>query len=379
MDDDEVERQLEEEKIRELEMDMQQKLEDALMEAEKKRVEMAAIHTATLKKTEDEAAEKMSMLIERERLMKEKELKIQAQYQKNEEKNKLLQEREKLMKILADGKEKKTAKMYEERERVMEEKMQQMKDEHERQLQASKDLSRLEAMVNTPAAAAAATAAEGEGEQEQGQGEQQEEHQYSKKEMEDYLRLFFAPYDHDWSGYIPSSDFKEALLSFPDGPSEAVADQLVQSVEKDGYCCYEEFVQNYIREIGIQDDPEEAVTEQQQQSQGGDEGEWQGGEENHPYYQEPEDPYKIPCNYCVDSEGMPATHAAATFGHAECLEAYLKGEATSVAPKGALDSSGRTALFCACAANQFNCIALLLQDDDTPAMLDQQGNSPLCC
>ena len=72
MDDDEVERQLEEEKIRELEMDMQQKLEDALMEAEKKRVEMAAMHAATLKKTEDEAAEKMSMLIERERLMKEK-------------------------------------------------------------------------------------------------------------------------------------------------------------------------------------------------------------------------------------------------------------------------------------------------------------------
>ena len=271
------------------------------------------------------------------------------------------------MKILADGKEKKTAKMYEEKERVMEEKMQQMKDEHERQLQASKDLSRLEAMVNTPAAA------EGEGEH---HGEQQGEHQYSKKEMEDYLRLFFAPYDHDWSGYIPSSDFKDALLSFPDGPSEAVADQLVQSVEKDGYCCYEEFVQNYIREIGIQDDPEEAVVEPQQQSQGGDEGGWQGGEEeNHRYYHEPEDPYKIPCNYCVDSEGMPATHAAATFGHAECLEAYLKGEATSVAPKGSLDSSGRTALFCACAANQFNCVALLLQDDDTPAMLDQQGNS----
>lgn len=50
----------------------------------------------------------------------------------------------------------------------------------------------------------------------------------------------------------------------------------------------------------------------------------------------------------------------------------MTGHATTLAPKGALDSSGRTALFCGSAASQFNCVALLLQDDDSPAVLDHQ-------
>ena len=52
------------------------------------------------------------------------------------------------------------------------------------------------------------------------------ETEYTKVEMEEYLRSFFSPYDHDWSGYITQDDFHSALLSFPDGPSAEVATQV---------------------------------------------------------------------------------------------------------------------------------------------------------
>jgi ankyrin repeat protein len=278
---------------------------------------------------------------------------MMAELKKNEEKTKLLSEREKLMEILAKGREKKNQKIldskvkeFEEKQRIMEEKWK----EREEKITTNK-LEQMLAVDTTPVADTADTCNEAE-----------VQHEYTKQEMEDYLRGFFAPYDPDWTGYITSDDFHSALLSFPDGPSDAVATQLVKSVEKDGYCGYEEFVQNYIREIGIQDEPynEENYQQQQQQQQQEEEA-----EEYH-------DPYAIPCAYCIDQEGTPATHTAAAYGHVECLEAYLNGTAESVAPKGALDSNGRTALFCACAANQFNCVALLLQDDDSPAMLDHQ-------
>ena len=213
-------------------------------------------------------------------------------------------------------------------------------------------------------------------------------HQYSKAEMETYLRSFFEGYDYDYSGYITSADFHSALLSFPDGPSDAVASQLVESIQEDGYCCYEKFVQNYISEIGLQDEPydEAAYSEwqnAQQHDQGWEEGqnyqqsgndEWGGGQQysegtgvNDWGHQQQHVEETIPCSYCTDCEGTPAAHAAATNGHVECLEAYLTGVARSAAGEeplqlvGALDSSSRTALFCACAANQFNCLALMLQ------------------
>ena len=247
---------------------------------------------------------------------------------------------------------------------MMEEKYNQSKQEQM--------MNKLEGVLNAEEANTANTAHTTEGKEEN----KEEQPEYTKQEMEEYLRAFFAPYDPEWSGYITGDDFHAALLSFPDGPSDAVARQLVQSVEKDGYCCYEEFVQNYIKEIGIQDEPyDEQAYQQWEEEQHHQQHQQQQQEEVHDeanYH----DPYAIPCSYCVDQEGMPATHTAATYGHVECLEAYLNGTAESLAPKGALDSNGRTALFCACAANSFNCVALLLQDDDSPAMLDHQGNIP---
>jgi Ca2+-binding EF-hand superfamily protein len=267
-------------------------------------------------------------------------------------------------------------KELEEKSRMMEEKYNQSKQEQM--------MNKLEGVLNAEEANTANTAHTTEGKEEN----KEEQPEYTKQEMEEYLRAFFAPYDPEWSGYITGDDFHAALLSFPDGPSDAVARQLVQSVEKDGYCCYEEFVQNYIKEIGIQDEPyDEQAYQQWEEEQHHQQHQQQQQEEVHDeanYH----DPYAIPCSYCVDQEGMPATHTAATYGHVECLEAYLNGTAESLAPKGALDSNGRTALFCACAANSFNCVALLLQDDDSPAMLDHQGNThhhhhhhhhPCCC
>ena len=99
---------------------------------------------------------------------------------------------------------------------------------------------------------------------------------------------------------------------------------------EDGYCAYEEFVQNYISEIGIKDDN---VTENDTY-------------ENDAYNTTDNTTdssadsamdsaiITVPCGYCVDLEGAPAAHTASTYGHAECLEAYLTGHAYTTAPKG---------------------------------------------
>ena len=258
MDDDEIDRQLEEEEIKTLETNMKENLQNALNKSEKERTTKENEYKAQILQMEQESLLKLQQLNLREQLMKEKEDKINAQLRKQEEKSKLLAEREKLMKILNDGKQKKNERIMEQKDEAHQQALLAMEAKFRKEASDASNISRLEALLNTPETTPVP---------EEHQASNQEP-QYSKIEMEEYLRGFFAPYDHDWSGYITSHDFHTALLSFPDGPSDAVATQLVKSVEKEGYCCYEEFVQNYISEIGIeQDEPYDETKYQEQQEQ----------------------------------------------------------------------------------------------------------------
>ena len=371
-----------ERQLAELEAGMQAKLAAALKEAEDMRALQQVEHEKASKLAEQIAAKKIADLEAREKALKEREEKILMERRKHEEKGKMLSEKEKLMEILQRGREGKMKADYDQKFHELSEKeaalQQQAAD-----AAAMDKLMQVAGAEETPAVADEPAAGGGD-------------HQYSKAEMETYLRSFFEGYDYDYSGYITSADFHAALLSFPDGPSDAVATQLVKSIEEDGYCCYEKFVQNYISEIGLKDEPYDEATyddwqqaqqldeawtgeqyhqhdEQHQQHQGGGDGwgeQYHSGSDAHGWDHQQQARETVPCSYCVDGEGTPAVHAAATNGHVECLEAYLTGRARSAAGEeplqlvGALDASARTALFCACAANQFNCVAVMLQTCD---------------
>ena len=374
---DEMERN--QEQIASLEASMQAKVEAALKEAEEMRELQRVEHDKAIKLAEEIARKKVADLEAKEKMLKDKENTILMEKRKQQEKEKMLSEKEKLMEILQRGREGKMKADYDQKF----EELAKKEAELEKKAADAAALDKLQEIAGVQDGSAVDSTAE-YGETSEGKTS---EHQYSKAEMETYLRGFFECYDYDYSGYITSKDFHAALLSFPDGPSEAVATQLVKSIEEDGYCCYEKFVQNYISEIGLEDEPYDDTTYNYQQqseawpaAEGGNHSQehaWDGHEQYqnqnsdwNDHQESYQSPHGIPCFYCVDSEGIPAVHAAATNGHVECLEKYITGAAVSAAGNlpmqlvGALDSSGRTSIFCACAANQFNCLALLLQTCD---------------
>ena len=192
--------------------------------------------------------------------------------------------------------------------------------------------------------------------------------------MVDYLRQFFKPLDLEGNGYIKNNDFRDALMSLPQPPSDEVAEQLIKSMDKEdtGQVNYEEFVQYYVSEM----DEEE---KQMAMQQGGEYSDYTTSGNNADNYAL--DGYDtIPCSYCQDSVTSLASHCAAAYGHTECLEALIANGVNMEA----LDKSGRTPLFCAAANNHFNCVAVLL-DGIRPEALnhqDMRGDSALhaaCC
>eukprot|EP00949_MAST-11_sp_MAST-11-sp1_P000596 g596.t1 len=155
----------------------------------------------------------------------------------------------------------------------------------------------------------------------------EENYQYTSEDMRVYLRSFFSPYDAMGTSRITAGDFLSALLSLPEGPSEDVAKQLVDSMSAGGteLINYEDFIKNYVAEMGL-----------------------------------PEPTY--PCEYCAAHVGAPIAHYAATYGHLECLEAVLDDGSVL---HHSVDENGRTALFCAATNNSFSCVAAILQRVDT--------------
>jgi ankyrin repeat protein len=201
---------------------------------------------------------------------------------------------------------------------------------------------------------------------------QQADEQSGKEPMSmiDYLRQFFKPLDYEGDGFIKNEDFRNALMSLPQPPSDDVAQQLIQSMDKNsiGKVNYEEFIQYYVSEM----DEEELAQAMQQDGSGN----YENNAEDYPS----EGYGSIPCSYCQDTESGLATHYAASYGHTECLEALIANGANMEQ----LDRSSRTALFCAAANNHFNCVAVLL-DGIRPEALNHQdirGDSALhasCC
>ena len=279
------------------------------------------------------------------RLREEKILRDKAVH---EQEKKLLDEKEKLMNILQRGKQTELENQQKQFEQDLTAKIEQ-------QIQEQKNLARLEA---------AAASANGKVHQlEELQQVSIEKHQttISSPEsntkspietMQIFLRKLFSKWDQDQTGTITCNEFYEALMTLPQAPSDEVAQQLVSSMDKEGcgYINYEEFVQYYISEM------EGSDNDMEQQNVGKDEHSAEG------YGQ-------IPCQHCADEPGAPATHAASAYGHTECLEALI----ASGANLGVLDRSNRTALFCAAANNQFNCVAVLLDGVD-PNVLNHQDS-----
>ena len=204
---------------------------------------------------------------------------------------------------------------------------------------------------------------------------QQEQPQQEPMSMIDYLRQFFKPLDYEGDGFIKNDDFRNALMSLPQPPSDEVAQQLIQSMDKKGLgkVNYEEFIQFYVSEM---DEEEKALATQESVSNDNNDDANNNTGEN--YALEGYD--TIPCSYCQDSESQLASHCASAYGHTECLEALIANGVNMEA----LDKSGRTPLFCAAANNHFNCVAILL-DGMRPEALnhqDMRGDSALhasCC
>jgi len=103
---------------------------------------------------------------------------------------------------------------------------------------------------------------------------------------------------------------------------------------EDGYCAYEEFVQNYISEIGIKDDNVTENDTYENDAYNTTDNTTDSAADSTTDSAMDSAIITVPCGYCVDSEGAPAAHTASTYGHAECLEAYLTGHAYTTAPKG---------------------------------------------
>ena len=72
----------------------------------------------------------------------------------------------------------------------------------------------------------------------------------------------FKPLDLEGNGYIKNNDFRDALMSLPQPPSDEVAEQLIKSMDKEdtGQVNYEEFVQYYVSEM---DEEEKQMAMQQ--------------------------------------------------------------------------------------------------------------------
>ena len=68
--------------------------------------------------------------------------------------------------------------------------------------------------------------------------------------------------DYEGDGFIKNDDFRNALMSLPQPPSDEVAQQLIQSMDKKGLgkVNYEEFIQFYVSEM---DEEEKALATQE--------------------------------------------------------------------------------------------------------------------
>ena len=151
--------------------------------------------------------------------------------------------------------------------------------------------------------------------------------------MVDYLRQFFKPLDLEGNGYIKNNDFRDALMSLPQPPSDDVAEQLIKSMDKEdtGQVNYEEFVQYYVSEM----DEEE---KQMAMQQGGEYSDYTTSGNNAD-------------NYALDGYDTKHVHIAKTPQQVLLVIVRLRmGILMSRSPYAngvteALDKSGRTPLF----------------------------------